>query len=447
MRIFIVVLIHGACGQFNPSRQGQARKAWETTMAEAVLAQPLAEKPAHVPDGLVHPFDLHNDAGMSRDPHARILELMETTPPVFWSPCEGGQWVLRSHGAVYKAWRDTELFSSQPASDEQIAIMLAGRGAGSLDVPLPVPILLDPPTHGIYRAPLQKVFSPTAAMQMQAKVRALAVELIEAVRPAGACEWMHDVAEPLPVKVFLELLGLPAENYPEYRRLVTEHMRESVPDPREGMKRLRRIADVMKPTIVERMAEPRDDLISLLLDTEIEGRKTSIGDLENYGVLLFIAGLDTVVNGLGFGARHLASDPELQARLRAEPRLIPEAAEEMLRRYSFVSVPRTLRRDTVFEGVEMKAGDRVLLLVPAADLDAAAFPDPDSFDLARENNVHIAFGLGPHRCLGSHLARVELQTVYEELLARLPEFRLDPERPPSFHGGNVIGVDSLHLKW
>jgi cytochrome P450 len=416
-------------------------------MAEALLAQPHAEKPAHVPDELVHPFDLHHDEGMNRDPHVRILELMKTTPPVFWSPSGGGQWILRSHAAVYKAWRDTDLFSNQPGSDQEIAAMLAGRSGGALDVPLPVPILLDPPLHGVYRAPLQKVFSPKAAMAMQAKVRAMAVELIEGIKPRGACEWMHDVAEPLPVKVFLELLGLPPENYPQYRALVTEHMRESVPNPLEGMKRLRRIADVMKPTILARMEEPRDDLISLLLATEIVGRRTTLEDLENYGVLLFIAGLDTVVNGIGFGVRHLASDPELQARLRADPALVPDAAEEMLRRYSFVSPPRTVRRDTVFEGVEMKAGDRALLLVPAADLDAAEFPESERFDLSRENNVHIAFGLGPHRCLGSHLARVELQIVYEELLARLPEFRLDPEHPPTFHGGNVIGIDSLHLLW
>jgi cytochrome P450 len=424
-----------------------ATLSWETNMTEALAAPPLAKKPAHVPDELVHPFDLHNDEGLARDPHGRIAELMESTPPVFWSPCEGGQWFFRSHSAVYQAWRDTDLFSSQPGPDAEIAAMLTGRRAGRLDVPLPVPILLDPPLHGVYRAPLQKVFSPRAAMAMQDKIRALAAELIEAVKPNGQCDWMHAVAEPLPVKVFLDLLGLPAENYPEYRTLVTEHMRESVPDPREAMKRLRRIADVMKPTILARVAEPRDDLISLLLETEIEGHRTTVEDVENYGVLLFIAGLDTVVNGLGFGARHLAGDPDLQRRLREDPILVPAAAEEMLRRYSFVSVPRRVCRDTVFEGVELKAGDRALLLVPAADLDAREFAEPERFDLARDNNVHIAFGLGPHRCLGSHLARVELQIVYEELLACLPEFSLDPDRPPTFHGGNVIGIDSLHLLW
>jgi len=416
-------------------------------MAEALLAQPLAEKPAHVPADLVHAFDLHNDQGLSRDPHARILELMATTPPVFWSPCEGGQWVLRSHAAVYRAWRDTDLFSSQHVSDAEMAAMLSGRRSGQFDIPLPVPITIDPPLHGVLRAPLQKVFSPRGAIAMQDKIRALAVELIEAVKPDGRCEWMHDVAEPLPVRVFLELLGLPVENYPEYRKLVTELMRESVPDPREAMKRLRRIADAMRPTIVERLAAPRGDLISLLLATEIDERKATLEDVENYGVLLFIAGLDTVVNGLGFAARHLASDLALQRKLRGDPGQIPEAVEEMLRRYSFVSVPRRLRRDVVFDGIAMRAGDRALLLAPAANLDPDEFPAPERFELDRENNVHIAFGLGPHRCLGSHLARVELQIVYEEALARLPEFRLDPGQPPTFHGGNVIGIDSLHLVW
>jgi cytochrome P450 len=95
----------------------------------------------------------------------------------------------------------------------------------------------------------------------------------------------------------------------------------------------------------------------------------------------------------------------------------------------------------------MKRGERALVFLPAADLDAAEFPNPEVYDLNRENNVHIAFGVGPHRCLGSHLARVELQVLYEEMLARLPEFRLDPANPPTFHGGNVIGVDRLNLLW
>ena len=169
--------------------------------------------------------------------------------------------------------------------------------------------------------------------------------------------------------------------------------------------------------------------------------------MENYGVLLFIAGLDTVMNGIGHGVRHLALHPELQDQLRANPKLVQEATEEMLRRYTFTIPPRIVARDLVFEGVQMKARERAMLFLPGADLDPKEYPNSDAYDLNRDNKVHIAFNAGPHRCLGSHLARVELNVLYEVLMARLPRFRLDPRRAPTFHCGHVVGVDSLHLVW
>jgi cytochrome P450 len=184
----------------------------------------------------------------------------------------------------------------------------------------------------------------------------------------------------------------------------------------------------------------------MLWKSEIDGRPTTLEDMENYAVLLFIAGLDTVMNGMGFGVRHLAQDPDLQRTLRADPRRIPVAAEELLRRYTFTVPVRKVHKDVVFEGLHMREGERVMLFLPAADLDPKEFPDSDRLDIQREK-PHIAFNAGPHRCLGSHLARVELQTLYEQMLERLPEFRLDPLHPPKFHGGPVIGVDSLTLVW
>jgi cytochrome P450 len=229
--------------------------------------------------------------------------------------------------------------------------------------------------------------------------------------------------------------------------VVTEHLAATESEPAKVMQRLLTITALMRDIVLDRKENPRDDILSMLWQVEIEGKPTTLEDIENYAVLLFIAGLDTVVNGMGHGIRHLASDPELQRQLRADPRLIAEAGEELLRRYTFTVPVRLVGKDGDFEGVTMKRGERALVFLPAADLDAAEFPNPEVYDLNRENNVHIAFGVGPHRCLGSHLARVELQVLYEEMLARLPEFRLDPANPPTFHGGNVIGVDRLNLLW
>lgn len=414
----------------------------------AAQLTPAVPRPAHVPEALVYDFDLHNDPALRADAHARVLDIVRTAPPVFWTPRNGGAWVLASHQANYVASRDTETFSSEFMPMDQIKAMLAALPAGAPHIPLPIPINLDPPEHGKYRAPLQKVFSPRTIMGLKESIRVLAAELIEAVKAEGRCEFMAAIGEPLPVKVFLRMLGLPLDRYPEYRRIVKEHMEAIDPTDRAGtMRRMQEISAAMRETVLDRKDNPQDDIISMLWKLEIDGVPVNLADMENYGVLLFIAGLDTVMNGMGLGVHRLASDQALQARLRADPKLIPEAAEELLRRYTFTVPMRLVAKDNDLLGVEMKAGERTIMFLPGADLDAAEFPNPEAFDLARENNVHIAFGVGPHRCLGSHLARVELQVLYEEMLARLPAFRLDPAQGVTYHGGHVIGPDTVPLVW
>jgi cytochrome P450 len=150
---------------------------------------------------------------------------------------------------------------------------------------------------------------------------------------------------------------------------------------------------------------------------------------------------------MGLGVRHLAQHPELQAEMRKNPAMISDVTEEMLRRYTFTVPPRIMAKDVEFMGAQLKKGDKVMLYLPGADLDAKEYANPDQFDLCRAGTPHIAFNAGPHRCLGSHLARVELQVLYEEMMKGLPEFRLDPANPPTFHGGHVVGVHTVNLLW
>jgi cytochrome P450 len=416
-------------------------------MSQAAAMSQAVPIPAHIPELAVYDFDMFRDPALLADPHARILELIRTAPPVFWTPRNGGHWMLMSHAANFKASRDTESFSSAFVTREQLEAIRAKMPPGTPHIPMATPINVDPPDHAVYRAPLQKAFSPKTMLALKDDIRALANQLIDQVIDRGGCNFMLDIAEPLPVRVFLKLLGLPLERSDEYRALVTEHLADAEPNPMKVMMKLLRITAMMRDTMLERRDHPRDDLISLLWQSQIDGRPTTIEDMENYGVVMFIAGLDTVMNGMGFGVRHLAQDQALQARLRENPKLIPEAAEELLRRYTFTVPPRKVAKDMVFEGMQMKAGERAMLFLPAADLDQGEFSGADRFDIDREKKPHIAFNVGPHRCLGSHLARVELQTLYEQLLARLPPFRLDPEHPLKFHGGHVIGVDTLWLRW
>lgn len=414
----------------------------QSAMGQAV------RKPEHVPDAVFYDFDMFRDAGLRASPHDRLLELIRDAPKIFWTPRNGGHWVFLGQKAVADAARDTNSFSNEAIPHEQLQAMLARLPQGTPHVPVPYPLMLDPPRHQKYRQPLLRVFSPKTVLGLQHSIRSLACALIDKIAGEGACEFMSAVAEPLPVQIFLRMFGLPLEMMPDYRALVKENFaQQGNSSQAEGMLRLMKVTAIMREEVLARREHPRDDIISLLWSLEIDGKPTTLEDIENYAVLLFIAGLDTVTNGMGYAAWHLARDQQLQTRLRAQPGLIPQALEEMLRRYSFVVVPRRVAKDLLFMGLQMKRDDRVQLHLPAANLDADAFAEPAAYQLNRESHAHIAFNAGPHRCLGSHLARVELQIFYEELLARIAQFRLDPARPPSYLCSQILGIDKLYLVW
>lgn len=415
-------------------------------MPATATTSAVVPRPAHVPEALVYDFDMYHDPGMERNAPERLLEVAREAPPVFWTPHNGGHWVIRSYRTIMQAARDWEAFSSEHILPEEAAALLAQMPAGTTIVQ-PVPILLDPPTHTKFRLPLQPVFSPKAMLKLQAHIRELTIGLIEGVKPQGRCEFVSAIGEKIPTQVFLEIFGLPLERQGDFRALVEEHLSDDFGDFDNSQAKLRRMAEIMRDTLLDRRENPRDDLISLLWQSTVDGAPLTLEDMQNYCVLLFIAGLDTVMNGMGHGIRHLAMDPALQDELRAHPKMIVEAAEELLRRYGFVAVPRLVARDLECDGAPLKRGERVTLFYPMANLDPAEFAEPGTFDLGRENKVHLTFGGGPHRCLGSHLARIELQTLYEEMLARLPTFRLDPDRPVRYRCGPVTGPRELHIVW
>lgn len=408
----------------------------------------LTPVPDHIPADAVYDFDIHNDPGLLADPHRRVTQILEEAGGLFWTPRNGGRWIAFGHPEVFEVARDPERFSSQYMPKAMMEALLAMMPKDAPRIPQVTPIGMDPPEHGIYRAPLQKTFSPRAAMAQMEEIRALTDELIDAVIDSGHCDFIAAIAEPLPVTVFLRMMGLPVERLAEFRVLVQDLLANSSNENRMAtMGLLRRAADAMMPEILARRDDRRDDIISLLWGTEVNGQPMTLDLMEDYAVLLFIAGLDTVINGMGFAVRHLAMNPALQAELRADPARIPLAVEEMLRRYTFVAPMRRVAKDCELAGRQLKENEVVMLYLPGADLDAREFPDPERYDIDREANVHIAFGAGPHRCLGAHLARVEMQVLYQQMLSRLPEWRLDPERPAKFRAGNIIAVESLPIRW
>lgn len=405
------------------------------------------ERPAHVPADAVFDFDYHRDPGLFVDPHERVLELVGEAPPLFWTPHNGGHWMVLSYDLAVRVLREPDNFSSMLFSRELLAMIAKMMPEGaSASLPGASLVQMDPPDHTRLRAPLQRAFSPKTIMSLKLDIETLARELIEAVAARGHADFLSEVIEPFPVRIFLNMMGLPQDRIQEYRALVREVFEPNHGDGSKMIGTIRRIQEAMLPTILARRDAPQDDLISLLWQVE-PGEEMTLDLMQEYCGLLFLAGLDTVINAMAHGVRHLASDPALQAALRKNPERIVNAAEEMMRRYTITVPMRRAQHEVELGGRMIGADDIVVTYLSAADLDPAKFDRPGVVDIDRDNISHLTFGAGPHRCLGAHLARIELQTFYEILLNTLPEFRLDPEQLPVFHAGNMLAVSSLPLRW
>jgi cytochrome P450 len=397
-----------------------------------------AKIPSNVDPALVTDFDFFGDRRFSDAgrPHDGLLKLGEDIGRgVFWTPCNGGHWFINDHQMLFEAARDPELFGSANATFPAVPLE---------DEPFYPPFNVDPPAHAKYRLPLMRAFAPDRVRALETSIRPFAIDLIDAVFDKGRCDVLDMIAEPLPIFIFMKLMGFDLARYREFRAWAQAMSHNDVDKRAEAYANT---AAMARPLFDERRIARKDDLLSDLLDAQIDGRPFNQAELDGIAIQLLGAGLDTVVNLIGFTIDHLARHPELQERLRARPALIPEAVEEMLRRYSVALPFRVARYDAHFHGANLKTGERVALLLPAGNLDPHVFSDPGSFNLDREYKTHIAFNTGPHRCVGSHLARLELVVLLEEWLARMPNVRLDPDWRPTYRTGLVYAVTSLHVVW
>jgi len=414
------------------------------------------KQPRHIPESLVHDFDMFDDPAYNRDPYQRILELKNEAPPIFWTRYNGGFWIVQGYQAALDIVSDPMLFSNaiipHGKVDVVVAIQraLATIGIKTPRLPRPYPIMMDPPLHARYRQPLQGVFSPVNVNKLETQLRTSAAELIDRIADKKSCEFMSAIAEPLPVLLFMQLMGLSTDKLPEYRALLKKQLKKISQQGSnlEKLASLQVISSTMRSTLLDRRDNPQDDLISMLWAAEIDGKPMTLDVMENYAVLLFIAGLDTVVNSMGFAMRHLALNPEQQQALREQPGKISDAVEEILRRYAIALPPRRVTATSEFHGVRFKKNDVLYLFLHGANLDAAQFENPQVVDFERPNaRRHLTFNSGPHHCLGAYLARLELRVLYEEMLSRLPVFRLDEKRPPVFDCGFIVALNSMHLVW
>jgi cytochrome P450 len=312
-----------------------------------------------------------------------------------------------------------------------------------------IPEMLDPPVHTKWRQLLAPTFSPGSMAKMADKVRQRCVDILDTFADRGHCDFLADFAWRYPTTIFMDLMGLPVEEADKF--LVWEHdilhlPVDQDPDRSRAYKAMQDVRAYFADLIEERRRDPHDDLLSSAISWQIDGQPIPEDDLLSMCLLMFMAGLDTVSIQLSYSFWHLATHPADRARIVNEPEIIPSAVEELLRAYSFVPTGRRITQDMDFHGCPMKKGDMVVLPIPSVNRDPALYPGGPDVVLDRKANNHIAFGAGPHRCVGSHLARRELTVALEEWHKRIPEYRLDESVPVVEHGG-MFGVDALALLW
>jgi cytochrome P450 len=397
---------------------------------------PPAGCPAHVPGDRVRVFDYAVDPLEDGSPVDGYLKFRGEAP--FWSPVAGGFWVLTDQESIRACLQDADTFSNR-----NIGLGYDGRPGLVM-----IPEQLDPPEHTKYRRLLSPHFTPGAAARLEPEVRRIVVAEIDRFVEDGACDFVEQFAGRFPQIVFLQhILNFPVEEmetFLEWERDMMHHPR----DVAAAEQAAQSLLGFLRRTIAERAARPMaDDLITSLLAASVDGRPMTEEEVLSIAYLLFLAGLDTVTAALSFGFHLLAREPALRREIVDDPALAPAAVEELLRYHSFVSPIRTATRDVEFHGVTMRTGDRILPASALAARDPNEFPDPDVVDFHRAANRHIAFGAGPHRCLGSNLARVEFKVALEEWHRRIPRYELDPSGEVRFHAAGVLGVDTLPLRW
>jgi cytochrome P450 len=315
-----------------------------------------------------------------------------------------------------------------------------------------IPEMLDGREHTAWRQLLGPFFTPAAIANMEASVRRRFVEVLDGVAGRGECDFVHDVALLFPNVIFMDLFGLPrddAEQFQAWEVAILHGGHSSEEGNQRRMDAMIAVMGYFSGLIKERRDHPdssRTDILSKSLDFQIDGEHVSDQDLLDFCLLMFMAGLDTVAAQLTFSFWHLATHVADRRRIVDDPSLVDSAVEEFLRYYSFVTPGRKVVRDTEIAGCPIKQGQMVYLPLVSANRDPREFERAGEVLIDRAANRHIAFGAGPHRCLGSHLARQELRIALQEWHARIPDYELAPGAEILEHGGQ-IGISNLPLVW
>ena len=396
--------------------------------------------PDHVPADRMVDFDMfHIPEGVS-DPAEIWHDLVRRgVPEIFYTPHNGGHWVFLNYADIVEGYRNYSIFSTYQTPVPPIE-------------PFPVvqPQGVDPPEHNVFRRLLAPMFTPTAVRGMTAELERRAAVLIDRFVARGECDFITDFAERYPTALFLYLFGLPEERLDEFLVLANTFFRST--DPAARAQNITEIYAVLDALFREKERNPGGDIASAIVAArDAEGRQHPWEDILNCGFLLFVAGLDTVTNTMAYIWRYLATTPAARKHFRDrldDPDAFQLGIEELMRINAVSNLFRRVTHDCEYKGVQLRRNDRVILPNTVANRDPRVFKDPQVIDLDREVNVHLTFGVGPHRCIGSVLAKREVMASLQQWLRRIPEFTLAENQPAgSVFGGSVMGFTALRLHW
>jgi cytochrome P450 len=371
-----------------------------------------------------------------RNPYP-TYERLRASAPVFHDPTSG-LWLVLDYEGVKWVLSDPATFSSRYGPDWMI--------------------FADPPRHTKLRGLVSKAFTPRSVAALEPRIRELCRELLDRVAVQGEIDLVTDFAAPLPMLVIAEMLGIPAEDRPRFQRWTDAilAMSYTIGGPAaaaraaaEGFAAVTTEIDgYLGDLLAARRADPRDDLLTRLAGAEVDGERLTHVEIRGFFQLLLLAGSETTTNLISNAVLCLSENPEQFARLRAEPDLLPSAIEEVLRYRSPLQwMYRIARRDVDLGGAAVPAGTMVLAVIGAANRDPAAFPDPGRFDITRAPNPHLAFGHGPHFCLGAPLARLEARVALADLLVRTNEIELAAATPwEPRPGSHILGPARLIVR-
>ncbi|MER6531771.1 cytochrome P450 [Streptomyces sp. NPDC001508] len=384
-------------------------------------------------------FDHHSPA-YARDPWAANIE-MNRRCPVAYSNHHGGFWLVTGFDEVTEVARKPEMFSSAHELPNT-----PGRPQGTV-VPASsfrgLPLEIDPPEFLEWRRALNTFFSPTAARRLRPRIAQYATWCVDQHIESGEIDLVLDLSNPVPALITLDLVGLPLDDWRVYADAVHAlvYTQPGTPEFDRVEAGFAQLIETVRELIPKRRANPGDDLLSFLTQLDIGGRRISDEEIVAVCNAVIPGGVDTTTALLANTFHYLDHNLQARQRLVERPETIPDTCDEFLRYFTpVVGAGRTVTRDTTIAGCPVRSGDRVLMSWAAANLDAKVFPDPHVIDLDRDARRQAAFGIGAHRCIGRHIARMDFEVMVSEVLARMPCYRLLPgqaERYPTL--GQVNG--------